>query len=478
MYISSFSVKNIKCFEDAELAFPGGAGDHAGWHVLLGINGTGKSTLLQAMALAMLGPISGARLLQQPASWVRGGASYGEIRAGLKMTTHDAISAGAPRKKPYEAHLLVTGVTPVTVENREYTLPQVTLFKTSLGKSLSSGPYSNRRGWFSAGYGPFRRLTGSGGEEDASIQYGQGREARHHTLFSESAALTRCEKWLASLHSQSIDPALNDGEHAGARLKIACEIIDGLLPNGVQIENVNSLGVTFSTRSGVRVSLSQLSDGYRSFLALAIDLLRHILEAKEFGVMSGKQTGQASIDTEGVVLIDEADTHLHPSWQREIGFRMCETFPNIQFIVSSHSPFVAQAAKEGGLFIVSSDPKGQVSVEPADESVRGWRADQILLSPLFGLHSTRDPETEGLLQRQAVLVAKRARLTAGEKKELQHIEETLHHRLTAPGDTFEERERERKMQAFVDERLAALDREKASRRVPLRPTFTPGSWTS
>lgn len=462
MYIRSFSVKNIKCFEDASLAFSGASENQAGWHVLLGINGTGKSTMLQAMALAMLGPVSGGRLLQQPASWVRSGTSYGEIQAGLTMTAHDSTGKGAPRKKSYDAHLLVTGADTVTVEGREYTLPQVTLFKPAQAKSLNAGPYSNRRGWFSAGYGPFRRLTGSGGEEDPSKQYGQGREARHHTLFSESAALTRCEKWLVSMHSQSIDPAVPNAEFLQGRLEIAREIIDDLLPHGVKIATLNSQGVTFSTRAGVTVALSQLSDGYRSFLALAIDLLRHILESNELWTMTGKAAGQPSINTEGVVLIDEADTHLHPSWQREIGFRMCKTFPNIQFIVSSHSPFVAQAAKEGGLFLVNGGEDGKVSVVPAAESVRGWRADQVLLSPLFGLHSTRDPETQGFLERQAELAARRHELSAAEKKELRALDEILHHRLTAPGDTFEERAREQKMQAFIDRQLAEIDREDAT----------------
>lgn len=459
MYLSSFRIQNIKCFEDAELTFPGKPGEQAGWHVLLGINGTGKSTLLQAMALAMLGPVSGGRLLKQPASWVRVGAPHGEIEAGIATTAHDSSGAGAPRKKPYDAHLLVTGPGTVVVEGMSYTEPQVTLYKAALAKSLSAGPYSNRRGWFSAGYGPFRRLTGLGGEEDASIHHGAGREARHQTLFSESAALTRCEKWLTSLHGQSNDPKLPDfdREVTNLQLETARLLIDGLLPNGVQIDSVDSRNVNFATRSGVKVTLSQLSDGYRSFLALAIDLLRHILEAEEWGTVSPLSRGGASIDTEGVVLIDEADAHLHPTWQRDIGFWMCEAFPRIQFIVSSHSPFVAQAAKEGGLFVVKSDRDGPVTIEHEEDSVRGWRADQILLSPLFGLGSTRDPETEHYLHQHADLLARQKTLTTKQRAELRSIEETLRRRLTAPGDTFEERERERKMQAFIDSRLTKLD---------------------
>ena len=94
MYLTRLHLRNIKCFEDADLAFPGKPGEHAGWHVLLGINGMGKSTLLQAMALAMLGPVSGSRLLKQPASWVREGSRYGEIRADLMAPPTTRSAAG------------------------------------------------------------------------------------------------------------------------------------------------------------------------------------------------------------------------------------------------------------------------------------------------------------------------------------------------------------------------------------------------
>lgn len=458
MYLKSFAISNAKCFSEAQLRFPGNDEDYAGWNVVLGINGTGKSTLLQAMALTMLGPVGGGRLLPDPAAWVRSGSVLASLRGELVTTANDQ-STGAPRKSPYEAHIVVTGNTPVKLGDVDLTQPQVALGKEAKLKSLSAGPYSNRRGWFSAGYGPFRRLTGSGSEEDTSIAYGHARASRHLTLFRESAALTRCEKWLTSLHSQANDPALDTSSKLDAtrQLDIARRLIDGLLPEGVRIHNVTSVSVTFATQFGVEMSLGQLSDGYRSFLALSIDLLRHILDAHEHGDLV-HQDGRPSLDTEGVVLIDEADAHLHPTWQREIGFRMCEVFPKLQFIVSTHSPFVAQAARNEGIFIVRAQADGTVIVERSDFSVRGWRADQILLSPLFGLDSTRDVETEQLLARHTEL--KGRRLSPAEGEELAALERELSRRLTAPGDSLEERERQAKMDAYIDDRLGRLEREK------------------
>ena len=456
MYLKRLTLKNIKCFADATLSLPG-EGGYAGWNVLLGVNSTGKSTVLQAAALALLGPVSGGRLLQQPASWVRQGQAFGEIQAEIAHNPElDYVSAGQQRRRsPYRARLIVSGHGRVELEDLELVQPQLALLP-AVQKRLNAGPYSGRTGWFSTGYGPFRRLTGGGGEENLSILYGGGRDARHLTLFRESAALTNVERWLTDLHSRAVDPALPEPVKQAAQrdLDVTRELLRTLLPQGVVVEEVSSLGVTFRSPLGARVGLNQLSDGYRSFLALVIDLLKQLADSRSLGV-THDANGAPVIPAEGVVLIDEADTHLHPSWQRDLGFRLCAVFPKLQFIVTSHSPFVAQAARPDGLFLVRKDADGAVTITPSDRSVRGWRADQILLSDLFGLESTRDPETDALLAEHDSLTSLVAPDAAALARR-EAVRALLAERLTAPGDTLAERERSREMAALVEARLRRL----------------------
>lgn len=112
----------------------------------------------------------------------------------------------------------------------------------------------------------------------------------------------------------------------------------------------------------------------------------------------------------GVVLIDEIDAHLHPEWQREIGFWLKRHFPNIQFLVTTHSPIICQAADENGLFILP-EPGSDVSPRPltGDEyrKVVASRPDTILLTPAFGLQNTRSPRAVDARARLARLQAKR-----------------------------------------------------------------------
>jgi predicted ATP-binding protein involved in virulence len=458
MYLKKFVINGIKCFDHLAIDFPQDQQDYAGWVVLLGGNGVGKSTLLQAMALTLVGPLSAQRLFR-PEGWVRDGHKKGLIQADIIRAEADS-QLGQPRRKPYEVTFAVVGKEEVEIDGQPYDQPQlVHRADDKERKALASGPYGAKRpGWFSCGYGPFRRL--SGGESQAKVIYSSGREARFATLFFESAALTHCEDWLTGLYSRSIDTMHPEKDRAASDLDVVRTAIDRLLPGNVRIDRIDSEHVYFRTIGGVSVSVPDLSDGYRSFLALAIDMLKHLLECgldlKNF--LQETESG-IRINVEGIVLVDEIDSHLHPLWQRSIGFRLCEVFPRMQFIVTSHSPFVAQAAKKNGLIVLkTNETKRSVEASQPVESVRGWRVDQILTSDLFGLAETRDEETEAILKRHEELVGRKTwqQLTRQEQEELTRLEEDLSERLTAPGETLEERKMQRKMAEYTEQTLQEL----------------------
>ena len=124
-------------------------------------------------------------------------------------------------------------------------------------------------------------------------------------------------------------------------------------------------------KAGVALDLSQLSDGERSFLALICDLGRRLALANP---LLDKPLHGA-----GVVLIDELELHLHPKWQREVSEKLRRTFPNIQFIATTHSPFVIQALQSGEL--INLDPKefgeyADKSIEDIAETVMGVKLPQ------------------------------------------------------------------------------------------------------
>ena len=197
--------------------------------------------------------------------------------------------------------------------------------------------------------------------------------------------------------------ALEEKPGAAALKELAIQILnDDLLPEGIQIKRVDSDGLWTTQGKSPPLLVQELSDGYRSVTALVLDLIRRCAEmAGEAPLTNGNR-----VLTEGVVLIDEVDAHLHPSWQKKIGFWLKTHFPNIQFIVTTHSPFICQAADPGGLFMLP--PLGTDAAARRLEGADYWRvvnggADDAVLSPLFGLEYAHSARSEALREELALL---------------------------------------------------------------------------
>jgi hypothetical protein len=135
---------------------------------------------------------------------------------------------------------------------------------------------------------------------------------------------------------------------------------------------------------------------------------------------------RSKIVVPGVVLIDEVDAHLHPTWQRRAGLWFREHFPNVQFIVTTHSPLVCQAADIGTVYrlknpgsVVSS---GMVTGLDLDRLVYGNVLDAYG-TDLFGENVTRSEESKRRLSRLAELNRKEinSALTDDEKKEQEKL---------------------------------------------------------
>lgn len=173
---------------------------------------------------------------------------------------------------------------------------------------------------------------------------------RFVTMFQEAASLFGVDQWLRNLSHKKLEGKLAESEHLDLLLEI---LRDDLMPNQITIDRVDSDGLWLKDRNGLQLAWSEMSDGYRAALALLADILRHLINAYGIdGLAQRGEDGKLRIVRSGVVMIDEIDAHLHPEWQREIGFWLKGHFPNIQFLVTTHSPIICQAADENGLFVL------------------------------------------------------------------------------------------------------------------------------
>ena len=136
------------------------------------------------------------------------------------------------------------------------------------------------------------------------------------------------------------------------------------MPNGVIIHDVTSEGIVFEDSNGFLVDVTQLSDGYRSLLSMLFELIRQLIRAYgEDRTFNRIKQNESVIDLPGVILIDEVDAHLHPSWQTRIGQWFTKYFPNIQFIVTTHSPLVCRACEKGSIWHLAAPGSDEESGE-------------------------------------------------------------------------------------------------------------------
>ncbi len=120
--------------------------------------------------------------------------------------------------------------------------------------------------------------------------------------------------------------------------------------------DLDDIALDFSGRE--RYPFGYLSDGQRTMAALAADIAMRCVQ------LNPHLTGDAPKETEGVALIDELDLHLHPNWQRVVIRNLTSLFPNLQFVATTHSPFIVQSLDGQGLVNLSDGGALEERAEP------------------------------------------------------------------------------------------------------------------
>ena len=136
-------------------------------------------------------------------------------------------------------------------------------------------------------------------------------------------------------------------------------------------------------KNGKRLTMNQLSDGEKCLIALVGDLSRRMAIANP--------VQDNPLHAKGIVLIDEIDLHLHPKWQRIIVPKFLEVFPNCQFFFSTHSPHIITHVHPESLFLLKHSDAG-ITAEKPNESY-GKNADRVL-EDLMGLKTTRPDQVD------------------------------------------------------------------------------------
>lgn len=385
MYIEKLTIRDFRCFAktEIELQYPGrrASKNHPvpqrlpNVNLFIGENGSGKTSVFRAAALGILAPV------------IRSSGFQAELL--VRRAAGDILSLNISEQKHVESTAAISAYlrlgtldTKTLSSNSNRIVGQTVIKRIGDFEDVISSAVSNSEEWerifwnnslafFLAGYGASRRMERPEGYSEQSCA---PRYQHVASLFEDHVGLVPFTYAYLTLKEYEY-------------LEEACSILNQTLPSEISLtDRIDGLARPLFDWRGILLPYNALSDGFRAFVGWIWDLLFQIAR-----LVSNYKNRWKLTDIAGVVIVDEIDLFLHPEWQRFVVERVAETFPNIQFLFSTHSPLVAGTLEPENIFVLDTDQNGNAVVEQYREDIYGQTANQILTSSYFRLPTTRAP---------------------------------------------------------------------------------------
>lgn len=340
MKINKLHIKNFRGYADLEVDF------QPHFNLIIGDNGSGKTALLQALTVAMSSFFLGIRNVYSK------GINKNDVRIETFEYSEEfqlpveVFSIGNINNNTLSWKRSLNGLGKSRTINRE--AKQIQDYARHLQKAISSGENVNLPllAYYATGrlFDEAKDMKSESKAEEPKIQIASRFRAYDKCLESKST-YKQFHKWFKAKELSRIQKRTED-----IALNLVQEAVINNIPNCknfyFEFDPDKPQGLKVELTDGRILPFTYLSDGTRNFFALISDI------AYKAVTLNPHLRERALVETEGIVLIDELDLHLHPEWQRRIVEALKKTFPKIQFICTTHSPFIIQATEENELLII------------------------------------------------------------------------------------------------------------------------------
>ncbi len=358
MRIDKVYIKDFRGIEELEINL------NPNFNLIIGENGSGKTAILEALSVGM-----GSFFLGIPGVHSRGirddDIRYFKTLEGsyeyADKTLVD-VKAGFVNGKPMEWYKERNGMKGKTLHGNNSQIKAEAQHLNTFGKNTRRTTfldfpvlayYSTARLWKEG------RDNKKKGEKEEKLS---NKLPSRYRAYKDALAIKSTFKIMLDWFKSKFEELIVNKE-SSTQLECVKNVIIKNVPNAENVkwvfdkDRIQTLYITFKDTK--ELPFAHLSDGYRNLLAIFADLAyRCVTLNPHFG-------SEANQNTEGIVLIDELDLHLHPAWQKTIVNQLKDTFPKIQFIATTHSPFIIQETKEGELLKIQNN--GTITIGGADE---------------------------------------------------------------------------------------------------------------
>jgi len=381
MRIDRLTLRNFKGFPQREFAF------HPQFNLVIGDNASGKTTILDALAIAMgswfLG-IPGYDARNIRAEDVRSVTTYGKRRyeivdqypvevravgevAGASIEWTRSLKRPPPKGRTTRIDAaaikdLAERTAKRLQEGEAITLPVLSYYGSG---RLWLEPRDMLRPEIDHDYGTPEKPQ----EDDQDADYFARRMVGYRYSVDDRCSPRDLLRWMRYQRRVEVDEETESVPYrvvvAALKKALGCERLSISLRFGTLMAELPEDGF---------VPFGKMSDGYRNIAALVGDL------AYKCAVLNPHLEERALTSTPGVVLIDELDLYLHPKWQRRVIEDLRSIFPCIQFFCTTHSPFLIQSLRSGEeLLMLEGTPFGMTNNKSLEEiayALMGVPADQ------------------------------------------------------------------------------------------------------